>query len=100
LYFPDPWPKKRHHKRRIVQPGFVTLLGDKLASGGVLHMATDWSPYAEHILTVMASCSRFENLSASGDYCPRPAWRAVTRYENRGRKLGHEGHDMIFRKRG
>jgi len=98
LYFPDPWPKKRHHKRRIVQPGFVSLLADKLAPGGVWHMATDWNPYAEHMLTVMASCSRFENLSDSGDYCPRPPWRAVTRYEHRGRKLGHPVHDLIFRK--
>ena len=100
LYFPDPWPKKRHHKRRIVQPGFVSLLGDKLAPGGVFHMATDWSPYAEHMLAVMASCNRFENLSVSGDFCPRPAWRTVTRYESRGRKLGHEVYDLIFRKRG
>jgi tRNA (guanine-N7-)-methyltransferase len=100
LYFPDPWPKKRHHKRRLVQPGFVTLLADKLAPGGVWHVATDWSPYAEHILEVMASCSRFENLSVSGDSCPRPPWRVVTRYENRGIKLGHPVHDLIFRKRG
>jgi tRNA (guanine-N7-)-methyltransferase len=63
-------------------------------------MATDWGPYAEHMLTVMASCTRFENLAVSGGYSPRPEWRAVTRYENRGRKLGHEVHDLIFRKRG
>jgi tRNA (guanine-N7-)-methyltransferase len=99
LFFPDPWPKKRHHKRRIVQPGFVSLLGKKLAPGGVLHMATDWTPYAEHMLSVLASSNEFENLSASGDYCPRPAWRAGTRYESRGRKLGHQVHDLIFRRR-
>jgi tRNA (guanine-N7-)-methyltransferase len=98
LYFPDPWPKKRHHKRRIVQPEFVTLLADKLIPGGIFHLATDWSAYAEHMLSVLASCSAFENLSASADYCPRPAWRPVTRYENRGRELGHKVYDLIFRK--
>ncbi len=100
LYFPDPWPKKRHHKRRIVQPGFVNLLAHKLAYDGVFHVATDWTDYAEHVLTVMASCSQFENVSEMGDYSPRPASRVVTRYENRGRKLGHQVYDLIFRKRG
>jgi len=100
LYFPDPWPKKRHHKRRIVQPGFVRLLADKLALDGVFHVATDWTEYAEHVLTVMASDGTFENVSASGGYCPRPAWRTVTRYEERGKKLGLPVYDLIFRKRG
>jgi tRNA (guanine-N7-)-methyltransferase len=99
LYFPDPWPKQRHHKRRIVQPGFVSLLAKKLAPGSVLHMATDWAPYAEHMLSVLASSDEFENLSTSGEYCPRPNWRAGTRYESRGRKLGHQVHDLIFRRR-
>jgi len=99
LYFPDPWPKKRHHKRRIVQAGFADLLARKLASGGVLHMATDWEPYARHMLEVMAASDSFENLSAAGEFCPRPDWRPLTRYETRGQKLGHTVHDLIFRRR-
>lgn len=99
LYFPDPWPKKRHQKRRIVQTAFADLLASKLASGGVLHMATDWEPYARHMLEVMAAAEAFENLSATGDFCPRPDWRPLTRYETRGQKLGHTVHDLIFRRR-
>jgi tRNA (guanine-N7-)-methyltransferase len=99
LYFPDPWPKKRHHKRRIVQAGFADLLARKLASGGVLHMATDWEPYARHMLEVMVASDAFENLSAAGEFCPRPDWRPLTRYETRGQKLGHTVHDLIFRRR-
>jgi tRNA (guanine-N7-)-methyltransferase len=98
LYFPDPWPKKRHLKRRMVQPGFVSLLAKKLEPDGVLHMATDWTPYAEHMLEVMQANADFENLSTSGDYCPRPPWRAITKYETRGRTLGHTVHDLIFRR--
>ncbi|MGH8033701.1 MAG: tRNA (guanosine(46)-N7)-methyltransferase TrmB [Lysobacterales bacterium] len=98
LYFPDPWPKKRHYKRRIVQAGFMDLLARKLAGGGILHMATDWEPYAQHMLEALAANVCFENLSVTGDYCPRPEWRPVTRYEKRGQKLGHPVHDLIFRR--
>lgn len=100
LYFPDPWPKKRHYKRRIVQAGFIELMAAKLIPGGILHLATDWSPYAEWMLEVMASCNALENLAVEGDYCPRPAWRHLTKYEARGQKLGHSVHDLIYRRRG
>jgi len=99
LYFPDPWPKKRHHKRRIVQPEFVALLAQKVAAGGIVHMATDWQNYAEHILEVMQQNPAFENLSDSGDYCPRPVWRPLTKYEKRGQRLGHSVYDLLFLRR-
>ena len=100
VYFPDPWPKKRHHKRRLVQPTFVALIANKLRAGGVLHLATDWTPYAEHMLAVLSETSAFENLSPDGTCCARPPWRPLTRYEKRGQKLGHAVHDLIFRKAG
>ncbi len=96
LYFPDPWPKKRHHKRRIVQPDFIALLARKIHPGGILHMASDWVPYAEHMLQVLTRSSAFENCDPSGDFHPRPEWRALTKYEKRGQGLGHEVHDLIF----
>ncbi len=99
LYFPDPWPKKRHHKRRIVQRDFVTLLGRRIRPGGILHMASDWAPYAEHMLRVMDACAVFENCAPSGGFYPRPVWRALTKYETRGQRLGHRVHDLIFRKK-
>lgn len=99
LYFPDPWPKKRHHKRRIVQPAFIDLLADKLAAGGILHFATDWQNYAEHMLEILRANPAFENLSETGDYCPRPAWRPMTKYEKRGERLGHEVYDLLFLRR-
>ena len=96
LYFPDPWPKARHHKRRIVQPGFVALLGRKIAPGGILHMATDWAPYAEHMLAVMGGSAAFANLSPTGDACDRPPWRPQTKYERRGERLGHHVFDLLY----
>lgn len=96
IYFPDPWPKKRHHKRRIIQPDFINLLAQCISAGGILHLATDWQPYADHMLEVMATSSDFKNLSADGDYCERPAWRPRTKYEERGENLGHEVRDMLF----
>jgi tRNA (guanine-N7-)-methyltransferase len=96
IYFPDPWPKKRHHKRRIIQPEFVELLAGCIQSGGTLHLATDWQPYADHMLEVMAGNSQFTNLSADGDYCDRPDWRPHTKYEKRGENLGHEVRDLLF----
>jgi len=98
LYFPDPWPKKRHHKRRIVQPGFVALVASRLRPGGVLRMATDWQPYAEHMLAVAGACTALRNDSADGDYVPRPASRPVTRFERRGQRLGHGVWDLAFRR--
>ncbi len=98
LYFPDPWPKKKHHKRRIVQPAFVALVADRLGQDGVLRMATDWLPYAEHMLAVAASCPQLHNLSPDHAYSPRPGSRPVTRFESRGRGLGHEVRDLAFRR--
>jgi tRNA (guanine-N7-)-methyltransferase len=98
LYFPDPWPKKRHHKRRIVQPAFVDLVVRKLRPGGVFRMATDWQPYAEHMLATAGACAQLRNESASGDFVPRPASRPVTRFERRGQRLGHGVWDLAFRR--
>jgi len=98
IYFPDPWPKKRHHKRRIIQPGFVAQLAHCIASGGILHLATDWQPYAEHMLEVMDSNPDFTNLSDNGDYCERPHWRPYTKYEQRGERLGHVVRDLLYRR--
>lgn len=96
LWFPDPWPKKRHHKRRLVQPGFIELLARNMKAGGVLHLATDWEDYARHMLAVMAGAAAFRNCAGSGDYSPRPAYRPVTRFEERGRRLGHGVWDLLF----
>jgi tRNA (guanine-N7-)-methyltransferase len=100
IYFPDPWPKKRHHKRRIIRPEFVRLLASRMRTGGVLHIATDWEPYAEHILMVMADSCEFENLSETGDFSPRPQWRPDTKYERRGERLGHSVFDLVFKRCG
>lgn len=100
LYFPDPWHKKRHHKRRIVQPEFVALVRRKLCKQGVFHMATDWEPYAEHMLEVMQVADGFENMSDSHDFCPRPNYRPITKFEVRGEKLGHGVWDLLFKKSG
>jgi len=98
IYFADPWPKKRHHKRRIIQPDFVDNLATCIAKGGILHLATDWQPYAEHVLEVMQTCPDFVNLSATGDYCERPGWRPYTKYEERGERLGHEVRDLLYQR--
>jgi len=98
LYFPDPWPKKRHHKRRIVQPAFVELVARKLRTGGVLRMATDWQPYAEHMLATAGGSQQLRNESSSGDFVPRPDSRPVTRFERRGQRLGHGVWDLAFRR--
>ena len=100
IYFPDPWHKKRHHKRRIIQTPFIELLAEKMRRGGILHMATDWEPYAEHILEAMRDCPAFENLARQGETCPRPEWRPETKYERRGERLGHGVYDLIFRRAG
>ena len=98
LYFPDPWPKKRHHKRRIVQPAFVELVARKLKPGGVFRMATDWQPYAEHMLETAGRCALLRNESTTGDYLPRPESRPVTKFEQRGHRLGHGVWDLAFRR--
>ena len=97
IFFPDPWPKKRHHKRRLLQPTFVRLLASRLAAGGYLHVATDWQDYAEHILTVLGDEPLLENTAAG--FAPRPPHRPLTKFEQRGLKLGHAVWDLLFRRR-
>lgn len=98
LFFPDPWHKKRHNKRRIVQPQFAQQVRQALAVGGHWHMATDWQEYAEQMLEVMSSAEGFSNTSATGDYVPRPDYRPLTKFEQRGQRLGHGVWDLIFRR--
>jgi tRNA (guanine-N7-)-methyltransferase len=97
VFFPDPWHKKRHHKRRLVQPPFVRLVAERLAPGGVVHFATDWLPYAEQMLQVLGDEPALENTAAG--YAERPAYRPLTRFEARGVRLGHDVRDLLFRKR-
>jgi tRNA (guanine-N7-)-methyltransferase len=96
IFFPDPWPKKRHHKRRLIQPGFIALLASRLAPGACLHAATDWQEYAEQILAVFSAEPALANTAPG--YAPRPDYRPLTKFENRGLKLGHGVWDIIFRK--
>lgn len=96
LFFPDPWHKARHNKRRIVQIPFAELVLRKLKLGGVFHMATDWESYAEHMLEVMQSIPGYTNLSAEGHYVPRPESRPLTKFEQRGQRLGHGVWDLMF----
>lgn len=96
LYFPDPWPKKRHHKRRIVQPDFVSLVAARLAPGGRFHMATDWEHYAEHMLAVCSAEPALRNMYSG--WAPRPEWRPVTKFESRAHTEGREIRDLIFEK--
>ncbi len=96
LLFPDPWPKTKHHKRRILQPDFVALAARKLSPGGLFHMATDWVPYAERMLEVVETSGAFSNLAGSGRYAERPAHRPLTKFEQRGQRLGHVVRDLIF----
>lgn len=98
LFFADPWPKKRHHKRRIVQEEFAQLVRRKLKIGGLFHMATDWQDYARHMLAVMHAAPGFENVSSEGDFVPRPEHRPPTRFEQRGQRLGHGVWDLMFRR--
>lgn len=98
LFFPDPWHKKKHHKRRIVQASFVESIRQKLKIGGVFHMATDWQNYAECMLEDMQSSAGFENLSSTNNYVPRPDSRPLTKFENRGQCLGHGVWDLQFKR--
>ncbi len=99
IYFPDPWHKKRHSKRRLIQPGFAKLLARKLAPGGLLHLATDWEPYAEHMWDVLDAEPALENRAGPRDYFPRPAWRPQTHFEARGLRLGHGVWDLLYLRR-
>ena len=98
ILFPDPWPKKRHHKRRLVQGAFIELVTERLRPDGILRMATDWQPYAEEMLAVLTVNPRLCNLAAEGTYIPRPTERVATRFEKRGERLGHEVWDLAFRR--
>jgi tRNA (guanine-N7-)-methyltransferase len=97
IFFPDPWPKARHHKRRLIQPAFVALLCRHLKPDGYIHAATDWQDYAEQILRVFAGEPQLVNTAE--DYAPRPVYRPLTKFEQRGLRLGHGVWDLIFRKK-
>jgi tRNA (guanine-N7-)-methyltransferase len=99
ILFPDPWPKKRHHKRRLLQAPFAALAASRLVPGGVLRLATDWQPYAQEMLEVLSATPALENLAAGAGYAPRPPEREPTRFERRGERLGHEVWDLAFRRR-
>ena len=96
IFFPDPWPKKKHHKRRLIQEPFVSLLAEKLVDGGYVYCVTDWEPYAEQMLQVLGAEPTLVN-TANG-YAPRPDYRPLTKFENRGLKLGHGVWDLVFRR--
>jgi tRNA (guanine-N7-)-methyltransferase len=96
LFFPDPWHKRRHHKRRIVQPPFVELIRSKLKPGGCFHLATDWQEYAEQMLEVLSAIPQFNNAAGAGHYASRPAYRPLTKFEQRGHRLGHQVWDLLF----
>lgn len=98
LYFPDPWHKTRHHKRRLVQPDFVQRIRKKLANGGLFHMATDWQPYALHMLEIMNVQEGYQNQSPDGNYVDKPDYRPQTKFERRGLKLGHGVWDLVYEK--
>lgn len=98
LFFPDPWHKKKHHKRRILQADFATLVANKLKPGGIFHLATDWEHYADHMLRVLSQCDQFENLSAKNTFVERPDERPLTKFEQRGQRLGHGVWDLLFKK--
>lgn len=99
VYFPDPWPKQRHHKRRLLQPEFVALVACKLKSGGSFLLATDWPDYAEYMLAVLAQSSDFINAAPSDGDVPRPTERPLTKFERRGLRLGHPVRELIFVRR-
>lgn len=98
IFFPDPWHKKKHHKRRIIQAEFIQFLHSKLKPQGILHLATDWQDYAEHMLEVMKNADGFSNMAESGDYSARPSFRPETKFERRGERLGHGVWDLLFYK--
>ena len=97
IFFADPWPKARHHKRRLIQPDFIHLLASRLKSGARIHLATDWEDYAQHMLQVLSAEPQLCNTAA--DYAARPDYRPLTKFERRGLKLGHGVWDLVFEKR-
>ena len=99
LFFPDPWHKTRHHKRRIVQPELVALLARAVCPGGVFHAATDWEDYAQHMMRVLSASPDFENTAGPGRFAPRADDRPLTHFEQRGQRLGHGVWDLVFRRR-
>lgn len=98
IYFPDPWHKRCHVKRRIVNPVFVEMLRTKMEVGGLLHMATDWKDYAKHMMRVMNDMPQFKNTAGAENYSERPEWRTLTKFEQRGHRLGHDVWDLMFTK--
>jgi tRNA (guanine-N7-)-methyltransferase len=96
IYFPDPWHKSKHHKRRLIQPGFVALLAQKLKPGAYLHLATDWDDYAQQMLSVLSAELQLKNTVT--DFAPRPEFRPLTKFEQRGLRLGHGVWDLVFRR--
>lgn len=96
IFFPDPWHKARHNKRRLIQPAFITQLVQKIKSGGYIHVATDWQNYAEQVLAVFSAESLLKNTAV--DYAEKPAYRPLTKFENRGLKLGHGVWDLIYKR--
>ncbi len=98
IFFPDPWPKRRHHKRRLIQASFLQLLQRKLKPGGFVHIATDWQDYANQALRLLEQAEGFNNANPAGGFSPRPETRPLTRYERRGQRLGHDVWDIVFTK--
>ncbi|MDF1677169.1 MAG: tRNA (guanosine(46)-N7)-methyltransferase TrmB [Legionellaceae bacterium] len=98
VFFPDPWPKARHHKRRLIQPAFVSVLAKALKVGGVLHCATDWEDYAHHMLMVLNDEKMIKNKAVDGGFSPKPDTRPLTKFEARGKQLGHGIWDLLFRR--
>ncbi len=98
IFFPDPWHKKKHNKRRLINDEFSQLMAKKIKPGGIAYMATDWEDYAEQMLKVFSNNSAFENTSPCGDYCERMDFRPITKFEKRGKRLGHGVWDLIFQK--
>lgn len=98
LFFPDPWQKRKHHKRRIVRPDFIDLLSKKLLAGGYFHAATDWEHYANAMLGILSASKKLINVSSDNSYCERPSYRPLTKFEDRGLRLGHGVWDLIFKK--
>ncbi|RLQ20921.1 tRNA (guanosine(46)-N7)-methyltransferase TrmB [Seongchinamella sediminis] len=98
VFFPDPWHKKRHHKRRLIQPDFVAQLTRKLKPGGILHLATDWENYAEQMMAVLSAAEGLSNQAGPGQFAPRPESRPLTKFEARGERLGHGVWDLLFQR--
>ena len=99
IYFPDPWHKKRHHKRRLVTLQFINLIAHRVRLGGFCHLATDWAPYAEWMVEMFSQTAAWHNTSENGDFVPRPARRPITKFETRGERLGHEVFDLVYERK-